>query len=50
MTSPTATWRSLSDLQFDQVQVRENETKELAQLLDLAPCSVKVRQKGRSRA
>ncbi|KAI0254907.1 Sec63-domain-containing protein [Lactifluus subvellereus] len=28
--------------EFDQVQVRENETKELAQLLDLAPCSVKV--------
>ncbi|KAH9045206.1 Sec63-domain-containing protein, partial [Lactarius pseudohatsudake] len=28
--------------EFDQIQVRENETKELAQLLEMAPCKVKV--------
>ncbi|KAI9467219.1 Sec63-domain-containing protein [Lactarius psammicola] len=27
--------------EFDQIQVRENETKELAQLLEIAPCNVK---------
>ncbi|KAH9049582.1 Sec63-domain-containing protein [Lactarius hengduanensis] len=27
--------------EFDQIQVRENETKELAQLLEMAPCKVK---------
>ncbi|KAF8265108.1 Sec63-domain-containing protein [Lactarius quietus] len=27
--------------EFDQLQVRENETKELAQLLEMAPCKVK---------
>jgi len=29
-------------LQFDQIQVRDNETKELASLLDLAPHDVEV--------
>ncbi|KAI9447836.1 Sec63-domain-containing protein [Lactarius indigo] len=27
--------------EFDQIQVRENETKELTQLLEIAPCNVK---------
>ena len=29
-------------MQFDQIQVRDNETKELASLLDLAPHDVEV--------
>lgn len=33
------------DLQFDQIQVRDNETKELASLLDLAPHDVEVSRK-----
>ena len=34
-----------NDLQFDQIQVRDNETKELASLLDLAPYEVEVSRK-----
>ena len=34
-----------NDLQFDQIQVRDNETKELASLLDLAPHEVEVSRK-----
>ena len=35
-----------NDLQFDQIQVRDNETKELASLLDLVPHDVEVSRKG----
>lgn len=34
-----------NDLQFDQIQVRDNETKELVSLLDLAPYDVEVSRK-----
>lgn len=34
-----------NDLQFDQIQVRDNETKELASLLDLATYEVEVSRK-----
>jgi antiviral helicase SLH1 len=34
-----------NDLQFDQIQVRDNETKELASLLELAPYEVEVSRK-----
>ena len=29
-------------MQFDQIQVRENEVKELEQLMEAVPCDVKV--------
>jgi antiviral helicase SLH1 len=35
----------LNDLQFDQIQVRDNETKELASLLNQAPHDVEVSRK-----
>jgi antiviral helicase SLH1 len=34
-----------NDLQFDQIQVRDNETKELVSLLDLAPYDAEVSRK-----
>ena len=36
--------------QFDQIQVRENETKELTSLLDQAPYEVEVSTKGHANA
>ena len=37
--------RYYNDLQFDQIQVRDNETKELASLLSQAPHEVEVSRK-----